>query len=165
MSESSTNNETTPAPPFPGGFHRDAMVEVWPPRGVTEPVPWHRAMGRRTAWGVLLGEIAQAYPSPLSPAGIYVEYVLPELGTTGNPSRNPDGTVNVLVEARPDPERTVTVELPESQAVGLVIHLAGGSVHSILLKEAADAIDAALADESRFDRHSDSTPGRDEDQR
>ena len=76
-------------------------VEVRAPRAVPEPeterVPWYRAPGRRQPGGDLLGPIVQAYPNPNLPGGMYVEYELPEHGTTtGNPNRHPDGMVEVL---------------------------------------------------------------------
>ena len=77
---------------------REAVARRPKPEPRTERVPWWEAVGRLTRAGVLLGRIVQAYPSEGNPGGMYVEYDLPEHGTTGKPSRNADGTVEVLVE-------------------------------------------------------------------
>lgn len=75
------------------------LYVVRPPQSQprTERVPWWEAPGRRLPHGELIGPIAQAYPND-GPAGMYVEYHLPERGTTGNPVRDSEGRVEVLVE-------------------------------------------------------------------
>ncbi len=77
----------------------DDILEARPPaKPATVRVPWWEAVGRTLPHGEMLGRIVQAHPSEGGPGGMYVEFDLPERGTTGNPHRYPDGTVEVLAE-------------------------------------------------------------------